>query len=330
MTPGGDAEAAEPLRPFWSVMIPAYNSTKFLGKTLESVLAQDPGPEAMQIEVVDGYSTMDLPEPVVKQIAGDRVSVFRHPQPVSMAGNWNSCIDRARGQWVHILHTDDVVLPGFYAQLRQSLEHNPEVGAAFTRWTKIDEDGRTLEVSALESQTPGILPDGLERIAAAQIIQFPAMVVRKRAYQAVGGFRDDLSYALDWEMWVRIASRYPVWYEPEPLACYRVHTNSETARLRQLGEDLSDQAKAIPIMVRYLPPRARAREELALRLLDIAKGLFVVRQPRGSGRCIVSALRLAPSPRVLASSLQLAWWTLVGTVRVAARGAGLIPYGPGR
>ena len=48
-------------RPVWSVMIPTYNCAKYLRETLVSVLAQDPGPEQMQIEVVDDYSTKDEP-----------------------------------------------------------------------------------------------------------------------------------------------------------------------------------------------------------------------------------------------------------------------------
>ena len=57
---------------------------------------------------------------------------------------------------------------------------------------------------------------------------------------------------LDWDMWQRIALAYPIWYEPELLACYRVHTGSETMRLRRMGGDFADEAKAIPIIERLL------------------------------------------------------------------------------
>ena len=48
-------------------MIPAYNRTQYLEKTLTSVLSQDPGAEEMQIEVVDDASTVDDPEPLVRR-----------------------------------------------------------------------------------------------------------------------------------------------------------------------------------------------------------------------------------------------------------------------
>ncbi len=49
------------------------------------------------------------------------------------------------------------------------------------------------------------------------------MVVRRDVYEKLGGFDTNFKTAgEDWEMWVRIAAHYPVWYEPAPLACYRL------------------------------------------------------------------------------------------------------------
>src|ERR1035441_1648128 len=119
--------------PFWSVMIPAYNRTQYLEKTLRSVLAQDPGPEEMQIEVVDDVSLVDDPEPIVRRVAGHRVSFFRNPRNIGLMPNFNNCVERARGHWVHILHTDDFVYPGFYQRLRTPLEARSDIGGAFCR-----------------------------------------------------------------------------------------------------------------------------------------------------------------------------------------------------
>src|SRR4051812_23283601 len=59
-------------RPLWSVMIPTYDCARFLDQTLRSVLAQDPGPAAMQIEVVDDHSLRDHPAEVVARVGGGR------------------------------------------------------------------------------------------------------------------------------------------------------------------------------------------------------------------------------------------------------------------
>jgi len=331
MSPDNSAHPHDPSRlagsdkPFWSVMIPAYNSTKYLEKTLRSVLAQDPGPEIMQIEVIDGCSTVDLPEAFVRRIAGDRVSVFRHTKPLSMAANWNSCIERARGEWVHILHTDDFVLPGFYSRLHHALANPTDAGAAFTRWTTVDENDRILQPTAPLAQAAGILPEWLDVLASGQMIQFAAMVVRKSAYQEVGPFTSELVFALDWEMWVRIAARYPIWYDPELLACYRVHANSETSRLHRAGESTADDSKTISVITRYLPVASKARSALAMRLLDNAKSLLVYRRPADALESAVSALRLEPSPRVAAAAVRLLGWTMFHTARAGMQAVGILP-----
>ena len=99
-------------------MIPTYKArADYLEETLKSVLQQDPGPAQMQIELVDDCSPDGAPVELVRRIAGDRIAVHREPANNGLAGIWNRCIERARGEWVHILHQDDIVLPGFYEHL---------------------------------------------------------------------------------------------------------------------------------------------------------------------------------------------------------------------
>jgi glycosyltransferase involved in cell wall biosynthesis len=237
-------------------MIPAFNRTKYLEKTLTSVLSQDPGPEEMQIEVVDDLSLIDDPEPLVRRVAGERVSFFRNPLNLGLMRNFNNCIERARGQWVHILHTDDFVLPGFYERLRAPLEVQSDIGAAFCRHAFADENGCRLAAPEPESARACILPDFVEKIGASQRIQFAAIVVRRSVYEQLGGFRTDLSSA-DWNMWIRVAANYPIWYEPEVLAAWRIHSGSKTTELMRSGGNVADARRCIEISHSVLP-RGRA------------------------------------------------------------------------
>jgi glycosyltransferase involved in cell wall biosynthesis len=240
-------------------MIPTYNRTTFLREALESVLQQDPGADQMQIEVVDDCSTDVDPGSVVEAVGRGRVSFHRQPTRLGISANWTDCVRRARGVWVHLLHEDDTVLPGFYDALRQSLEREPSVGAAFTRHAFAHEDGHWWFLSDLEQPTPGVLPNWLERIAVQQRIQCPAMVVRRSVYEDLGGFHPQLYYAVDWEMWKRVASRYDVWYEPRILACFRQHDQSFSYALARSGSQMADVRRAIDISRSYLPP-SRTRE----------------------------------------------------------------------
>src|ERR1700760_863171 len=86
-------------RPFWSVMIPAYNpDLAYLEQTIRCVLAQDPGEARMQIEVVDDGSPKGAPVEFIRKLAGGRVSVHCEPRNLGLAGIWNRCIERAQGE----------------------------------------------------------------------------------------------------------------------------------------------------------------------------------------------------------------------------------------
>jgi hypothetical protein len=74
----------------------------------------------------------------------------------------------------------------------------------------MDEDDHWLLLSRLERKTPGILQNWLEQISVAQLIQTPAIVVRRSVYEQLGGFYSELFHAADWEMWKRISVHYPI------------------------------------------------------------------------------------------------------------------------
>ena len=309
-------------RPFWSVMIPVYNRTQYLEKTLRSVLSQDPGPEEMQIEVVDDVSLVDDPEPLVRRIAGDRVTFVRNPRNLGLMPNFNNCIERSRGHWVHILHTDDFVLPGFYERLRAPLEARGDIGAAFCRHAWIDENERWNRTSEIESPTANILPDFIEKIGACQRIQFASMVVRRSVYEKLGGFRTDLS-AADWEMWIRIAAQYPIWYEPEVLATWRLHSHSQSSALTRSGGNVADGRRCIELTHSLLPPAhadrisRNAREWLSLAALSNAEYLFCFGDFSAARNQLREGLRCGVSPRWLKALLLVGFRIARGWMRRA-------------
>ncbi len=247
---------AESPRPFWSVMIPAYRPRwDYLEEALAGVLAQDPGPAAMQVEVVvDGPGQPQL-RARVRERWGHRVAVVARGRRLGIAGSWNDCVARARGQWVHLLHQDDRVLPGFYARLREGIESRPSVGAAFTQHYRIDGTGRNLgPMSRVAMTEAGILRDWPEHVFTYLGIQTPSIVVRRAVYEELGGFDPGLRYVLDWDMWQRIAVRYPIWYHPEPLACYRKHRGSATSSLLRSGRNIVEIRASIEAFHGRLPP----------------------------------------------------------------------------
>lgn len=207
----------------------------------------------MQIEVIDDHSTGDDPEAVVAELGGGRVGFYRQPRNVGHIANFRTCLERSRGRLIHLLHGDDCIVNGFYRSLGPVFTMHPEIGAAFCRHIYIDEHGQPRGVSELEQPSSGILSNWLDRIAVGQRIQTPSIVVRREVYEKLGMFDRRLVWVEDWEMWVRIAAHYAVWYEIEPLARYRMHENSNTGRYMRTGENLRDVRRAIEIIRSYLP-----------------------------------------------------------------------------
>lgn len=297
-------------RPFWSVMIPTYNGTQYLAETLRSVLAQDPGSDVMQIEVIDDCSTQDDPEPLVQEIGQGRITFVRQAQNQGQIETWNNCIQRARGHWVHILHQDDIVLPGFYSRL-QSADITDQIGGLLCRNIYMDEDGHWQSLSPVERQTPGILEHWLELIAASQRVQFPAVVVRRSTYEKLCGFSPAAYSAADWEMWKRIAAHYQIWYDPQPLACFRLHSASESSRLIQTGANIAHTRCAIEITKSYLPsPIAKklsqqAYEYYAFYALNTARYLLTKNETAAATAQIREALTCQTSLKVMATIVSI-------------------------
>jgi glycosyltransferase involved in cell wall biosynthesis len=251
---------ADTLRPLWSVMIPTYNCYAYIKEAIESVLIQYPGPELMQIEVVDDYSTDGDVKALVEELGKGRVSFYQQPQNRGSLRNFETCINRAKGHYIHILHGDDKVEAGFYNEIESLFSNYPEADASFTNIKYIDQLSRDTGILNRNILTePGIIPDFLYQIAKKTFASTTAIVVKRSVYEALGSF-----YAVlcgeDWEMWARIASKYQVAYSPARLASYRVtHSTSITYYSFYAGQNIIDLPKVIDIIQGYLPEDKRKK-----------------------------------------------------------------------
>lgn len=267
-------------RPFWSVMITVYNRTKYLEKALKSVLQQAPDIGEMQIEVIHDRvdeAMRNKIEKIVRTIGGKRVDFYAAEQQYGQPHIFNLCIKRANGQWIHILHDDDWIKPGFYSALQKGIEAEPFIGAAFCRHVHIKPSGSEHWVSRSERETPGIISNWLERIAVICRLQFSSIVVKREVYEKLGGFFHGANSAFDWDMWKRIAVHYPYWFEPEILACSYKDGQALTDNLLRSGQQVADTRKSIELSQSYLPGdvadqlTAKAKKHYANYALDIAK-----------------------------------------------------------
>lgn len=315
-------------RPLWSVMIPTYNCANYLAKTLESVLAQDPGSDLMQIEVVDDCSTQDDPAEVVRSVGRGRVGFHRQPQNLGHVRNFATCLSRSRGRLIHLLHGDDFVLPGFYATMGAAFNAHPALGLATCRHVYTTADGHWFGISKLRQHQSGVWTNAVEELTLSGDVQTPSVVVRRDCYERLGGFDERLLCREDYEMWVRIASHFPVWYETECLAAYRFHGRSNTARDSATAENIRDHRRALDIIAGELTQPLRpdwqrqVLRSLARGSIDLADTHFDERRLRPAWLALREAFRCAATLETVARAVRC-------VLRASMRGAiRLVKPGP--
>ena len=282
-------------RPQWSVMIPTFNCARFLRETIESVLSQDIDHAEMQIEVIDDCSTSDDPEAVVREFGQGRVSFYRKPANAGAIPNFNTCIERSTGHYVHILHGDDFVKPGFYRVIEKCVEHHrEEINLFIVRSFVVDEGGKldSLSPRIKELEFPSSDPSCM---FLSNSVRTPGCVIKRLFYEQHGGFLTPLVHTADWEMWARATALGSGLFVNEPLAGYRVFDGNDTGRLARSGESIRDCYRLSQVMAyRY---SAYPRIQYLQSIVDWAAGQERYFQVMGdhdaaeASRCVMQLIK---------------------------------------
>ncbi|OUL31378.1 glycosyltransferase family 2 protein [Nostoc sp. 106C] len=246
-------------RPFWSVMITTYKRTEYLADAIKSVLEQGIEADEMQIEVVDDCSpeNIEVIEVIVNEVGQGRVSLYRQPKNVGIYANWNTCIARARGHWIHILSDDDLIMPGFYEAYRHYIE-TYKCQVVLGQSVFINDKNQWFGVSNPLQDSDGLLDNALWVLSRGNPIRTPGIVVARQAYEKLGGFTSDLVFTPDWEMWTRLAASVKLAYVNRPYSIFRAHTGSQTRRLVLTGDSVTDCLTATKIIQsRFNEPKHR-------------------------------------------------------------------------
>lgn len=260
-------------------MIPVHDCAGHLASALPTVVDELGGRDDVEIVVVDDASTDD-PRSVVERVGRGRVRYEPNPRRLGAVATFNRCIERAAGEIVHILHGDDMVLPGFYSAMEQAMT-DPDAVAAMCRTRYVDADGRPSGPMTRSYRTgTGVWRDALEAQVVSNRVRPPAIVVRRAAYQRISGFREDLPHAADWEMWTRLAASGPMIFVDDVLACYRRHDASDTAGRVRTGANIRERVTAIGVVNQHIH---RRRRRVTTRQALVYSAIFATRT---AGQCL--------------------------------------------
>src|SRR5437867_1645197 len=206
-----------------SVVTPSFNQAKYLETTLRSVMEQV-YPHLEHI-VIDGGST-DGSQEILQRYAS-RLAYWCSEKDRGQADAIAKGFQRATGEILCWLNSDDVFLPGALRAVAQFFHRHPEAEAVCGGAYIINSQGQpvrrfghcTLGVKATFNRFRFYGQDGVYQ---------QATFWRRSAYEAVGGLNRELHFIMDRELFTRLAQRRPFQKIPALLACFRIHEECKT------------------------------------------------------------------------------------------------------
>lgn len=219
-----------------SVCIPTFNSELYIRDCIESVFAQR-GSD-FEVIVFDNASEDGTWE-IIKSFSSPRLRAFRSDQNRGMAVNFNSALQEARGEYLKLLCSDDLLEPNALEVEASFLDQHPHASMVTSATNLIDRSGRMLGSTRHFSELTMI--DGstlrMQSLVYGNIIGEPSAVLfRQAAWLNAGPFQDNLATLIDLEMWFRLSCQGPIGYLPQPLCRIRRHPLSMTSQFRKAGE----------------------------------------------------------------------------------------------
>jgi len=207
--------------PSVSIVTPSYNQGQFIEETIRSVLLQ--GYPHLEYLIIDGGSTDGSVDIIRKYEPWLAYWVSEPDRGQSHAINkgW----ERATGDILAYLNSDDLYCPGAIGRAMEGLRENPEYALVYSDGLWIDETSfhwKPCKSGPLDARH-------LLTVKGTYIPQ-PTVFMRRSGLMAVGGLDKSLHMAMDFDLWVKLALRYPLGYlEGRPLAMLRDHALKKTS-----------------------------------------------------------------------------------------------------
>jgi glycosyltransferase involved in cell wall biosynthesis len=222
---GDESHQAAVTRPRVSVIIPAYNAARTVDQTLDSVLSQTF--QDFEIVVVDDGSTDDTPAVLARRRA--RLRVLRKVNEGRPAAARNLGVRASCGEYVAFVDADDTWHPDKLARQVAMLDRDPTIGLVYTADATINARGDIVSVNPCPPGARGRIYDVLR---VHNVMVGSSVVVRRDAFDQVGGFDQSLTSIENWDLWIRISSRWAIECIDEPLTFYRMHEGNRSGSVQ--------------------------------------------------------------------------------------------------
>lgn len=211
-----------------SVIIPAFNRAGYIKETVDSVLTQDyPNVELI---VVDDGSTDGTYEILLEYAEQNKLKLLTHPgrENRGQSAALNLGLEAASGEFIAILDSDDLFLPGKLTAQVEYLNSHSEVGLVYGMGEGVDGGGSWI----YEILSPDhIEPNDPNSVLLDCYFHLPVnALVRRTVYEEVGGFDEGFRAAQDHDMLIRIAEKTRFGFIPVKVYQYRRHGDSISSK----------------------------------------------------------------------------------------------------
>lgn len=203
--------------PLVTIVTPSYNQAVFLEETIRSILLQ--GYPNLEYIIMDGGSTDGSVEIIQKYASFLAYWISQKDEGQSAA--INTAFQRAQGQYLAWLNSDDVYLPGAIRHVIEKLHLDPRAGMAFGQTDVVQE--QSLKIGVFEP-----VDYRFEDLLSLKIIlPQQAAFFRKSVFESIGYLRTDLDYAMDVELFIRIGASYSILPIRNTLAQFRLSSSNK-------------------------------------------------------------------------------------------------------
>lgn len=258
-----------------SICIPTYNQAHFLEAAIRSAFNQTIPPS--EIIVYDDCST-DHTWPLLQQLQQEIgiLQVFRQPLNKGISRNVDACLRAATGDYVIRLDSDDLLLPGYTAELSHMMDAEPRAAYAHCAVNIINQDGAVLHQRRLfrkrgvqeACQALKMAVKGYK--VAANIVMF-----RRSALQCVGYIQCTQNFAEDFYLATALsAAGFSNCYSDKVLAKYRVWEDSQQKRNKRKVPEI----RGLQLVFDQLILPAYKAKGWPLRRVHHSKAVFAIRQ----------------------------------------------------
>ncbi len=217
-------------RPTVTIVIPVYNGSNFLREAVDSALAQT-HPRVEVLVVNDGSTDAGRTAAVARRY-GDRIR-YVEQENGGVAAALNTGVREMRGDYLSWLSHDDVYLPGKVAAQVARLAEAPPGSVFFSDYEYIDASGRVTGVRRFRGNVAAMPVE----IVTSDPVHGCTTLIPRSSLEAVGPFDVSLRTAQDYDMWSRLASRFPFVHVPEILLRSRIHGEQGTRTIATHREE---------------------------------------------------------------------------------------------